>query len=310
MKNIVDVQVATELSLSKAGIRTRLENEIARDPELMEVMFEASMALYRWSAEHDMDLGDEPSLVVHEAMLLVMALDERRELISAIAGQLAHLYGNMDKADAIEMACRVLVVLADADLFDLEHSEYESEDEETGQMITEEYWYITNPWEVSKTTSQLIQRAMFLPPMVCKPAMLTHNRSTPYMTGEERSLILGKFNHHDGDICLDTLNIANGVALSLNVDMLKGITESILLPLKLQVKLKQDPKRKEQYDKFMRDSAEVYSYLVKNGNRFYMAHKPDKRGRKYASGYHANTQGDVFRKSIVDLHVKEVVDGF
>ena len=90
MKHIVDVQIATELSLSKAGIRTRLENEIARDADLMEAMFEASMALYRWSAQHDIDLGDEPSLVVHEAMLLVLALGERRELISAIAGQLSY----------------------------------------------------------------------------------------------------------------------------------------------------------------------------------------------------------------------------
>ncbi|APC46039.1 RNA polymerase protein [Vibrio phage vB_VspP_pVa5] len=310
MTNIVDVQTATELSLSKAGIRTRLEGEIARDGEVMEAMFEASMALYRWSAQHDIDLGDEPSLVVHEAMLLVMALDERRELISALAGQLSHLFERDDKADAIELANRVLVVLADADLFDIEYVSYDDEDEETGQMITEEYYYITNPWEVSDTTAQLMQRAMFLPPMVCKPAHLTHNRSNPLLTGEDKSLILGKFNHHDGDICLDTLNIANGVAMSLSIEMLKGITDSLLIPKKLQVELKRDPKRKEQYDKFMRDSADVYAYLVKNGNRFYLTHKPDKRGRKYASGYHANTQGDVFRKSIVELHNKEVVDGF
>lgn len=310
MKHIVDVQIATELSLSKAGIRTRLENEIARDADLMEAMFEASMALYRWSAQHDIDLGDEPSLVVHEAMLLVLALGERRELISAIAGQLSYLYKTEEKHHAIELASRVLVVMADADLFDLEYVSYDDEDEETGQLITEEYYYITNPWEVSKHTSQLIKKAMFLPPMVCKPKHLTHNRSTPLMTGEESSLILGKFNHHDGDICLDTLNIANSVTLSLSVDMLKGITDSILVPKKLQVKLKQDPKRKEQYDRFMRDSADVYAYLINKGNRFYLTHKADKRGRKYAVGYHANTQGDVFRKSIVELQDKEIVAGF
>lgn len=309
MTNIVDVQIATETNLNKDNIRVRLEREISHDADAMEAMFEAACALYRWSEEKSIDLGDEPSLVVHEAMLLVMMLGDRREVISALAGQLAYLYKQYEPEEAIELAGRVLVVLADADLFDLSHESYDDEDEDGG-MITHEYWYVSNPWEITEATMQLMQKAMYLPPMLVKPRKLTHNRSNGLLTGEDKSLILGKFNHHDGDICLDSLNIANSVGLSLNTDMLTGIKQSLLMPLELQVALKQDSKRKEQYDRFMRDSADVYAYLVKNGNRFFLTHKPDKRGRKYAQGYHANTQGDVFRKSIVELNRKEIVEGF
>ena len=309
MDNVVDIQIATELNLSKEGIRTRLENEIHRDEDVMEALFQASQALYRWKIKEGIDLGEEWCLVVHEAMLIIMALDERQELLSAVAGQLTYLFGHLAKEDAIRVANRALVVMSDADMFDLDHVEYDIEDM-SGAIEHVEHYYIINPWEIGEATSKLIKRSMYLPPMLCKPMKLTHNRSNPHLTGEGKSLILGKFNHHDGDICLDTLNIANSVAMSMNVDMLRNIKESILIPLELQLKLKSDPKRKQQYDKFMSDTSDVYAYLVKNGNRFYLTHKPDKRGRKYAQGYHATTQGDAFRKSSVDLFNKEIVDGF
>ena len=307
MNKLVDIQTATEIRLSKEGIRSRLENDISHDRELQEAMLNTSMAVTRWAEEHEVDVD---STIVHEATLIVLKLVSRREVIGAIAGQIAHMIEGYDTRDAIEIACRLLVVMCDSDLFDLEEESYDDEDPETGAYISHEVVYISNPWELSKTTEQVIEDAMYLPPMLVRPQRLTHNKQPFTLTGENKSLILGKRNHHNGDICLDSLNIASSVALSLNVDMLKGIKESLLVPLKLQMKLKEDPKRKEQYDRFMRDSAKVYSYLINNGNRFYLGYKPDKRGRKYSQGYHANVQGDTFRKCIVDLHNKEVVEGF
>ena len=307
--DIVDIQTATELNLSKRGIYLRLEQDLARDRDIQSAMEDALASLNRWMNRTGIYL-DEPMEVIKEYVIAVLKLDERREVISALAGQMSYLFDDGDKVEAITLANRILVVLCDADLFDISSETYTDEDEETGAMVEETLWYVSNPWELTRPTKELIRKAMYLPPMVVQPMKLTHNSSSPHLTGGNSSLILGKFNHHEGDICLDALNIANSVALALNVEMLKGIKQSILVPKKLQLLLKQDPKRKEQYDKFMSDSANVYGYLVKNGNRFYLPHKPDKRGRIYAQGYHANTQGDIFRKSIVDLHNTEIVEGF
>lgn len=40
----------------------------------------------------------------------------------------------------------------------------------------------------------------------------------------------------------------------------------------------------------------------------YLTHRYDRRGRVYASGYHVNTQGDDYRKAVLTLANKEVLN--
>ena len=47
--------------------------------------------------------------------------------------------------------------------------------------------------------------------------------------------------------------------------------------------------------------------LAHQGNRFYLGHKYDKRGRIYAQGYHISTQGTPYRKAMLDFADKEPV---
>ena len=77
---------------------------------------------------------------------------------------------------------------------------------------------VKNRLGVPKEIKEQAERSTYLPPLIDHPMKLTHNNSTPYLSFEHESLILGgKHNHHDGDICLDVLNIQNNkYELSLN----------------------------------------------------------------------------------------------
>ena len=49
--------------------------------------------------------------------------------------------------------------------------------------------------------------------------------------------------------------------------------------------------------------------MVQCGNKFYLNHKVDKRGRIYCSGYHITTQGTAFKKASIELAHEEIVTG-
>lgn len=118
---------------------------------------------------------------------------------------------------------------------------------------------------------------------------------------EDGNMILGnKANHHTDDICLDHLNRMNQIPLALNA---KFIAQYIEQAKKQPV----TPEQKLQWNMFVKDSLAKYSEVLNNGNKMYLKHKPDTRGRTYSCGYHITTQGSSFKKAIVDLHQKELV---
>jgi hypothetical protein len=137
--------------------------------------------------------------------------------------------------------------------------------------------------------------------MVCSPLPLTHNYSSGYLTHND-SLILGSDNHHDGDICLDVLNTMNNVALKLDTDFLSTVEEMPTFEMDTQDKI-------DQWRAFKKNSYCFYTLMATQGNRFYLTHKVDKRGRIYASGYHINTQGTAFKKAMLELAKEELVEG-
>jgi hypothetical protein len=154
---------------------------------------------------------------------------------------------------------------------------------------------------LSTVLVDFIEGSQYLPPMVCEPLELTHNYSSGYLTHND-SLILGTGNHHDGDICLDVLNTMNKVALRLDTDFLSTVEETPTFELDSQDK-------REQWDAFKKQSYQFYELMVQCGNRFYLTHKVDKRGRIYACGYHISTMGAPFKKASIELSKEELVRG-
>jgi hypothetical protein len=146
-----------------------------------------------------------------------------------------------------------------------------------------------------------IENSSFLPPMVCEPLALTHNFSSGYLTHND-SLLLGSGNHHCGDLCLDVLNTISKVALCLDTDFLSKVEETPSFELDTAEKL-------SQWTSFKSQSYLLYALMAQQGNKFYLNHKVDKRGRIYAHGYHITTQGTSFKKAMLEFSKQELIEG-
>jgi len=120
---------------------------------------------------------------------------------------------------------------------------------------------------------------------------------------ENGSMLLGhSANHHNDDICLDHLNRMNQIPLALNAKFITQYVEQAKTqPVTDEQKL--------QWATFVKNSLAKYSEVLGNGNKMYLKHKYDTRGRTYSCGYHITTQGSSFKKAIVELYNTELVEG-
>jgi DNA-directed RNA polymerase len=65
----------------------------------------------------------------------------------------------------------------------------------------------------------------------------------------------------------------------------------------------------EHWKHFKKQGYEFYKLMTRTGNRFYLTHAVDKRGRAYARGYHITSQGTSFKKAMIELAQEEIVEG-
>lgn len=316
----VDQQIATEIMYSKESINKRIEAIINNDQDILDTIEKCVQNVELWSMMFDgyqskrdrLDVllnDNDIERVIRQALILVMRLCDRKDLLSSIAGQLAGSIKGMEPRAAVITAGEILALMDKCDLIYIENGDNEYYDENNGKFYKVVSKFITNPWTIDVGTQEHMRRAMYPLPMIVEPRKLKDNKHCGYLTKSKESLILRKGNHHDERISLDVLNGLNSTPLSINVDMLAYLTEDILLDEDDLEAMKADPERREQYDAFMESTAFAYSYLVANGNKFYLTHKFDKRGRIYCQGYHVSYQSNAFRKSVVDFANEEVVNG-
>lgn len=211
------------------------------------------------------------------------------ELFTSVTAQMAGRLKFSDRADGIRTIAEIMAVLCMTDAFDIQ--------KETRQSSL----VIVSRLPLSADLLRFIEQSQYLPPMVCAPMELQNNFSSGYLTHND-SLILGSGNHHDGDLCLDVLNRINQVPLKLATDLLSKVEEDPTFAL-------DDAEKREQWDRFKRQSYEFYLLIAQYGNRFHLTHKVDKRGRIYAQGYHINPQGTAFKKAMVELAEEEIITG-
>jgi hypothetical protein len=211
------------------------------------------------------------------------------ELFTSVSAQIAARLRFSDRTEAITTVAELLAVLCQTDAFDID---------KTDKMAS---LMLISRIPLPERVVEFIQNSQYLPPMVCSPLELTHNYSSGYLTHND-SLILGTGNHHDGDICLDVLNTMNNVALKLDTQFLCTVEEEPTFELDTQEK-------EDLWADFKRQSYEFYKLMADCGNKFYLTHKVDKRGRIYAMGYHITTQGTAFKKASIELAHEEIVTG-
>lgn len=254
-----------------------------------------------------MDLGH---LVV--SLYTGFAHVQRPQLFTSVTGALASRLGFDDKRAAIQTIAEVCAVLCHTDACEIFKMERQSSLMLVGTL------------DISEPTRQAIERSQYLPPMVCKPNVLRGNYDSGYLTTSE-SVVLGRGNHHDGDLCLDVLNRMNQVPLKLNTDFLKAVEEEPAREYTIEGIIEKHAKKGvaisegqakaiqaemlADFKDFKRQSIDVYLLMHKMDNKFYVTHKVDKRGRIYSQGYHINPQGAAFKKACVELYHEEVVTG-
>lgn len=211
------------------------------------------------------------------------------ELFTSVTAQLAARLDFSDRADAITTMAEMVAVLTETDVFDInKEGKYDS-------------LYVVSNISFDAELTQFIENSEYLPPMVCTPMPLRSNRNGAYLTFND-SLILGSGNHHEGDICLDTLNLMNAVELKLDTEFICKFEE---VPTYDVI----TPKQKKMWKEYKVQNYRFYCMLADFGNQFHLTHKVDKRGRAYAQGYHVTTQGTAFKKACIDLYNEEVVTG-
>ena len=118
----------------------------------------------------------------------------REELFTSVTAQMASRLRFSDKTEAITTTAELMAVLCNTDAFDIRKpAVYAS-------------LMIISRIQLSDKLVDFIDNSQYLPPMVCEPLELKTNFDSGYLTHND-SLILGSGNHHDGDICLDVLNL-------------------------------------------------------------------------------------------------------
>lgn len=160
-------------------------------------------------------------------------------------------------------------------------------------------------YEVSADVQERLDRFQYPLPMIQEPESVNNNRQTGYCT--IRGSIILRNNHHEDDVCLDHINRMNSTPLALNANVVAFVQN--------QWKNLDKPKdgeshddfkrRKKAFEKYDRTSRDVLAALMAQGDRFWLTHKYDKRGRTYSQGYHVNYQGNDWNKACIEFADKE-----
>ncbi len=163
-------------------------------------------------------------------------------------------------------------------------------------------------YDIEPATREMLDMFQYPLPMVEEPDYVNHNRQTGYQT-IRGSLIL-RDNHHNEDICLDHVNRSNAIPLSLNANVVAFIQNKWKgLDRKKMTETQEDYlKRVKAFNKYDSTSRDILAALLAFGNRFWLTHKYDKRGRSYCQGYHVNYQGTDWNKAVIEFAETETLN--
>lgn len=313
-KHSYAIQKRYEETFGKKGIHDKAVADLKATECLIPIVQSTVKSLNTWiHTDHwesknqrlqclvDLDLEE---LVYSLTAVICLECIKPMKLVS-VASMCAKHLGMSNKIEAIQTVAEILSILGDQDLCDIT----------IGQENTR---WVHIRYELDAAVLQYKFDAMYLPPMIIKPRVLRHNRSSGYITQQGESLILGFYeNHHDEDICLDVLNILNANEYCLDEAVIahcsdswtqEELTSEEFNELSHQDKLIYSMSQ-EQWEIHQEQSYKIKTLMLYHNNSFYLQNKVDKRGRIYTSGYHISTQGNGFKKAAINLKKKEICTG-
>ena len=209
--------------------------------------------------------------------VLAVIIPTPKTTITSIVGQTAHMLP-ISYEIAVKRMSEILYQMAVSDLIEMTPA-HNSDD---GVIIIE------NVYCLSDKLLHHLNKVRFVPPMVCEPRTVKHNKDSGYLTF--RSPIMSKsYNQHEGDLCLDVMNLTNKCVFSIDIDFLKAAKDTLVDETLNQM------------------TNETCVDLFHWGNKFYFNNFYDARGRMYCRGYHLSYQGNSYRKAMLNFHKTEEI---
>ena len=295
-----DMQRTNEIYYARKHIDPDIQKFIETDEVLQQAVDTGTQYFDQWlnNANHHESKQARLQQLVHldyrelvVGIFTEIAYCYRPELFVSLTGKLASRLSFSDRADSIKTIAEVVTVLSYTGAFTL------FKNDEMGRL------YVQATFDLPPQLHQRIARSEYLPPMVCEPRDIHSNYESPLITINE-SVMLGRGNNHNGDLCLDVVNTQNKVPLQLVWDLISTEEEFPKPDMELDTHVKQ-----ADWQHFKVTSYQMNIAMHKQGNHFWLLNKYDARGRLYAQGYHITTQGSAYKKASVELANEEVVNG-
>jgi hypothetical protein len=282
-----------------------------KEPDMAtENMFEAQVALERLTHKNHA-MGrlrsefDQADLVEHiEAHdlpvpfcidLMAQLVLRRKAKLTVLVGLLHKhfMHDDISPNDSLQACADMIIKAGDANLVD-----YDS-------LSTTVYYVL----DISKDVKDEMACFQYPLPMIVEPKELKNNRDTGYLT--TKSSVILKNNHTEDDVCLDHINRMNRIPLRINYKTSWMIDNSWAdLDHQKEDETVQDyADRVMAFRRYTATAYEVMETLAVTGDRFWLTHKYDKRGRTYCQGHHVSYQGADWNKACIELADKETING-
>ncbi|WVI66504.1 RNA polymerase [Vibrio phage pVco-7] len=291
-----DYQMMMETKYSKSNIRKYILDDIQECQELMDKLHICALQVEKWCQEDHYEskkeslavlLDEEFSIkdLLVDIMSMVLTQSYRMEITSAV-GLVAGFMPWEDYRIKIKRAAELLFHLAACDIIDMAPAFIS----ETNTVL------ISNKYSIGGDTAKYIEMSKFTPPMVCVPEPVKSTRESGYLTKQQFAILKGK-HQHNYPVNLASINNFNSIPLSLDHEFLRMVEDELETDAETEMEI---DKRRKAFDKLRLETYDVCLDIIRAGNEFYETHFWCGRGRTYTRGYHINSQGNSYRKAMVN----------
>ena len=281
-------QEVVELAGNKRNIHAMVKEDVS---SLVDQVENCAQALLDYVGQEyweskDIRVNQVRLLGVYDLVLDIVAcvaVVDDEVPIQVVCSQIGALLGMDDVFDGIKTAAELLEVMAG----------------ECWELVrVNNRLHVRNYIVLEVETRDYISNCQFLPPSVSKPLEVSKNYESGHVSFNQ-SVLLGKTKYHEGELCLDVINIQNSVGLSLDINMLEYEEEVI------KQDLNQDALA--QFEVMKHQSRAVYNQILDMGNCFWFHWRYDGCGRLYSVGYQIAHQAGEYKRALINLNKLEVI---
>lgn len=298
----IEQQIEMEKKYSKTYIRKFVKEDLMDSEEVRDKMYLTIQFIKEWQKKDHYETKKERiNQVTEEQMenvildvMILLCSEGRMQALTGIVGRCVHGL-DMEYLDAVRTVAEICSHMCEADLVTI-YPAFCSPIKIKGEGVIA----IQSNYGLEEQTSKRIQQTMHIPPMISEPRKIESNKDCGYYT-LNKPVILKGYNQHNENIALDSINLFNSNTYKLDIEFLKEV-QDVLKPSKRNKENILTEAMVLQFERFTEQSNHVYLDLIKQGNKFWLTHHYDARGRTYSKGYHVNGQGASFKKAMINFY--------